>query len=122
MELNTTIRYSEAFKLQIIDELENGKWENCDQARRAYGIKGTCTIKRWLKKYGRNNLIRRQVRVETPNEKSEVEALKKRVKELEAALVDATLEKSISKSALHVFCMEHGIDDIEAYKKKLGAK
>ena len=119
MDLGTTIRYSEAFKLQIISELENGKWANCEQARRAYCINGTYTIQRWLKKYARNDLIRRQVRVESPNEKSELEALKKRVKELEKALVDATVDKSISNAALHIFCQEHGIDDVEAYKKNL---
>ena len=74
MDLGTTIRYSEAFKLQVISELENGKWANYEQARRAYCINGTYTIQRWQKKYGRNDLIRRQVRVESPNEKRELEA------------------------------------------------
>ena len=49
----TVIRYSEAFKLKVVTELENGKLISIEQAKRKYGIRGSMTISGWLKKYGR---------------------------------------------------------------------
>jgi transposase-like protein len=40
------IRYSEAFKMQIVRELERGSI-NIEQIRRKYGIGGCSTIQRW---------------------------------------------------------------------------
>ena len=36
----TTIRYSEAFRRQVVDELERGKHSSIEKARRVYGIHG----------------------------------------------------------------------------------
>ena len=48
-----TVRYSDCFKLSIVEEIEkNGlSIANC---RRKYGIGGSTTIQKWLKKYGKN--------------------------------------------------------------------
>ena len=62
------VRYSEAFKMQLIQELESGKLDSIEHARRSYGITGTTTIQKWLKKYGRNDLRAKVVRVEKPDE------------------------------------------------------
>ena len=48
------IRYSEAFKQEVVRELESGIFENAAQASRRYGIKGEGTVKRWAGQYGRN--------------------------------------------------------------------
>lgn len=57
-----TVRYSDCFKLSIVEEIEkNGlSIENC---RRKYGIGGSTTIQKWLKKYGKNHLLNKIVRV-----------------------------------------------------------
>ena len=34
-----SVRYSEAFKRRVVDELERGKYSSIDGARRAYGIR-----------------------------------------------------------------------------------
>ena len=40
----TVMRYSEAFKLKIISELETGKLSNISEARSRYGIRGCDTV------------------------------------------------------------------------------
>ncbi len=42
--MGATIRYSEAFKQQVLCELEEGKLESIEQARRVYGIRGGGTM------------------------------------------------------------------------------
>lgn len=44
--------YSLAFKLQVVGEIERGEL-NFDQADRKYGIRGNCTVSKWVKKYSR---------------------------------------------------------------------
>ena len=57
------IRYSEALKLQVVSELESGKFRSQQEAREAYGITGGSTIHHWLKKYGKYHLLARVVSV-----------------------------------------------------------
>ena len=44
-----TIRYSEAFKKQVISELESGQLRHQAEARERYGIGGGDTINSWLR-------------------------------------------------------------------------
>ena len=76
------IRYSEAFKLQVISELESGKLSSIFEAQRRYGIRGGQTVQNWLKKYGRNHLMNKIIKVQTPKDRDEVKELKKRIREL----------------------------------------
>ena len=46
------VRYSEAFKLRVVRELEQGKLTSILEAQRRYGIRGSNTIRGWLKKFG----------------------------------------------------------------------
>ena len=50
---NVVYRYSEAFKHQVVRELESGSIPSITAAQKKYGITGTVTIKSWLKRYGR---------------------------------------------------------------------
>lgn len=89
--MRSAIRYSEAFKLQVLRELEEGRFESRAAAARAYGIRGMGSIEYWAKKYGKLHLLGKVIRVETPKEVSEVKELRKRVRDLEKALADALL-------------------------------
>lgn len=52
----TTVRYSDCFKRSIVEEIEkNGL--SIEDCRRKYGIGGSSTIQKWLKKYGKNHLL-----------------------------------------------------------------
>jgi transposase-like protein len=116
------IRYSEAFKLQVVSELESGKHVSCFAASDAYGIKGTTTVQRWVRQYGRGHLLGKVVRVETVDEVSELKALRKRVRELESALSDAHLGKRFDDAYLQIACRAAGIEDVEDFKKKHATK
>ena len=61
----TVIRYSEAFKLKGVKELEDGKLTSIKHAKREYGVRSSLTVTRWLKKYGWGHLLSRKVRIET---------------------------------------------------------
>src|SRR6185436_19630358 len=111
MKLSETVRYSEAFKQQVISELETGKFSSPFAAARAYGIRGSCTtIKGWLRKYGRGDLMPRQVTITTMAEQDETKALKKRVRELEKALADTHLKELLGEAYLGIACKRLGMD------------
>lgn len=117
-----TIRYSEQFKLQVIKDIESGRFPTIAAARRHFGIQGIGTISDWLRKYGKNHLLGKVVIVQKPDELDEKKRLKKRIKELEQALVQTQVQSVIHESYFEIVCEENGIKDIEAYKKKLNSK
>jgi transposase-like protein len=116
--MKALIHYSEAFKLQVVREIEEGKHASCNAAREAYGVGGAMTVSRWVRKYGRSDLIRKVIRVETTEERSELRKMKERVRELEKALVDAHLDLRLERAWLELACEAGGIQDVEEFKKK----
>ena len=115
---SAVVRYSEAFKIQVIRELESGVHADCASARRAYGIGSLSTVTQWYRKYGGTYKRRKFIRIETMENKHELESLKKRVSELEGALADTTIELLLERQFLKFACDEAGIADITAFKKK----
>jgi transposase len=87
----TSIRYSFAFKQKVISEIESGKY-GLEEARCIYEIGGKNTIQCWLKKYGKDHLLCKVVRVEMRGERDKIKALEKRERELEKALASAHLK------------------------------
>lgn len=114
----TIIRYSEAFKLQVVREYESGKLA-LSQLRRKYGIGGGSTIRPWIKKYGSFGSIPKIIRVEKPDEKDQILALKEEIKRLKQAIADEVLDRKIAESTLEVICEDRGWD-VEEVKKKAG--
>ncbi|MBW6516362.1 MAG: transposase [Candidatus Cloacimonetes bacterium] len=92
----TLFRYSETFKLKVVDEIEKGKL-TIRQASQIYEINGGATIYGWLKKYGKNHLIRKVVRVEMKNEKDIIKAKDEKIRELEQALAALTVQNICQK-------------------------
>ena len=117
MKQNEAVRYSEAFKQQVISELEAGKFSGAFAAARAYGIRGRGTINGWLCKYGRGDLMPRRVTITTMAEKDEAKALKQRVRELEKALADTHMKELLGEAYLEIACQRLGMD-LEEFKKK----
>ena len=122
MVQKTVMRYSEAFKQQVLRELEAGTFGSAYAAAQAYGIRGGWTIQKWMLRYGREHLMRKVVRVESPKEVSEAKELRKRVRELEKALADAHLDLRLDAAYLEIACRAAGIEDVEAFKKKHAGK
>jgi len=117
METNSYVRYGEAFKRQVVDEIESGKFSGATAASRAYGIKGATTVTRWIRRYGREDLLARRINVTTMEEQDENKRLKKRVQELEKALADSYMSGRLEESYLQLACEQIGVD-VEAFKKK----
>jgi len=117
MKQNEAVRYSEAFKQQVISELEAGKFSGAFAAARAYGIRGRGTINAWLRKYGRGDLMARRVTITTMAEQDEAKALKQRVRELEKALADTHMKELLGEAYLEIACQRLGMD-LEEFKKK----
>lgn len=115
------LKYSEAFKRQVVSELESGKFTSQRELMAAYDIRGNATISRWLRKYGKNHLLPKVIRVETKDEKDQVKALKQQIKDLEKALAKMTVKNVLNEAYFEIVCERSGITDIEAMKKKIAA-
>ena len=61
--MKANIRYSEAFKLQVVREIEQGRFESGWAAGRAYVVKGAETVTLWIRRYGKEHLLQKAVRV-----------------------------------------------------------
>jgi transposase-like protein len=91
-------RYSEAFKLQVVSEYEGG--QSARALRQKYGVTGNSTIERWVKKYGHVGLRHELVVIQRPEEREREKMLEERVKELESAVAQLTLEKIVLETSL----------------------
>jgi|SRR3954467_10038056 transposase len=110
------IRYSEAFKREVVRELEDGQ-STVAAIQRKYGLGGTVTVQRWVRKYG-NGTRGRVIRVEKPEEINETEQLKRRVRQLETALADANIDLAMERAYTKMACDRAGIKDVGEFKKK----
>jgi transposase-like protein len=104
--IKPAIRYSEAFKMEVVRELEQ-ELAPADQVRRKYGIGSGGTIQEWLAKYG-NGTRGKVIRVETPKE----------IDQLKKALADANIELALEKAYTRLACERAGIPDVAEFKKK----
>ena len=121
MQPKTMIRYSVAFKQQVVADLENGRFRSILAASEHYGIRGATTIRKWLKRHGKNHLIPKVVRVEKPDEADQVRQLKKQIRQLQEALGKTQLESIMNESFLEIACEQLGVD-LEEFKKKAPTK
>lgn len=117
MKPSQTVRYSEAFKHQVISELEAGKFRGPSAAARAYGIRGSETVSGWLRKYGRSDLMPRRMTITNMTEQDEKKALQQRVRDLEKALADTHMKELLGEAYLKLACKRLGLE-LEEFKKK----
>src|ERR1043165_4369477 len=114
------IRYSEAFKLEVVRKLES-EGLSFEEARRRYGVKGCNTVQEWVRKYV-NGTRGKVVRVVKPEEINELKQLKQRIRRLETALADANVDLAIERAYTRMACKRAGIEDVEEFKKKADGK
>ena len=109
------IRYSQAFKLQAVREVEAGR--DCAWAvQRKYGILGNNTVMRWVRQFGRGH-HGKIIRVEMPDEIDETARLRTQLRRAKEALADAHMELALEKAFLAVAC-EQMDQSVEGFKKK----
>ena len=110
-------RYSEPFKLKILDELTTGKL-NKSQLGKLYGINPT-TINEWIRKYNRKDLMNTRIKVETKDEITRIKALQKEIKQLKKLLLKKDLDAMVLESYLEVAAQDLGYKSVTELKKKL---
>lgn len=83
-------RYSVSFQQMVVHQIEQ---EGCSigMIQRRYGIGGSTTIQRWIRKFGKTHLLNQIIRVETMDEKDQLKSLQEEVKRLKLALADSML-------------------------------
>jgi transposase-like protein len=65
-------RYSQAFKRQVVDDIESGRFASIAAASLHHGIAGKNTVRNWVLRLGKNHLLAKVVRVEKPDEASQL--------------------------------------------------
>ena len=117
MRERVVYRYSACFKREVVEALERGRFSSVYAAQLHFGIKGTTTISRWLKRLGRNDMQAKVVRVEKPDEADRIKELQKQVARLERALGQTQAQNLLNEEFLKRACQRLG-EDMEAFKKK----
>ena len=111
----TVIRYSKAFKMQCVREVETGK--SCaSTVRRKYRIKGTSTVMRWVRQLG-SGQYGKIIRVEKAHEVNEAGQLRSELRRVKEALADTHMELALERAFLVVACEEMD-QSVEGFKKK----
>ena len=113
-------RYSESFKLKILNELSKGELSKT-QLGKLYGVNPS-TINEWIKKYDRKDLMNTRILVENIDEISRLKALKNEIEQLKNLLVKKDLEKLVTDSYLEVAAENLGYKSVEELKKNLNTK
>ncbi len=122
----TFIKYSQAFKQKVVNEIENGKL-GISEAHKIYSIQGKSTIQKWIKKLGKTHLLNKVIHIEMKGEKDKIKELELKKRELESALAQAHLKIITLESTIKVLEEESGVTlkksiDGKSLKKVLKTK
>jgi len=112
-----TRRYSEGFKLKILNELSTGKYSKRELAR-LYGIHSS-TINDWIKKYDRIDLMNTRIMVENKDEITRLKELQKEIEQLKKLILKKDLDQLANDSYLEVAAEKLGYKNIAELKKSL---
>jgi transposase-like protein len=109
------IRYSSAFKMQAVREVETGEM-TAKAVQRKYRISGNGTVMLWVRQLG-SGKYGKIIRVEKPDEVNETVRLRSQLRRTKEALADAHMELALEKAFLEVAC-EQMDQSVEGFKKK----
>lgn len=113
-----TKRYSDCFKLQVVEEIEkNGL--SIEDCRRKYAIGGGDTIQKWLLKFGKQHLLNKIIRVETRDEIDELKRLRAENAALKQAYAELSLNHKCSEKVIEVADELFGMDLKKKYEQEL---
>jgi transposase-like protein len=115
-----TYRYSEAFKVQVVKEVEEGL-STISEVRRKYGIPGGDTVQQWIKRMGKLALLTKVIRVEKPDEKARIKELERQIRQLKESLADTQVRYLLAETQFEIVCQQQGLNP-EEVKKKLEEK
>jgi transposase len=121
MRNRVVFRYSDSFKRQVVEDLESGRFLSVEAANRHHGIKGATTVKNWVLRLGKNQLLAKVVRVEKPDEAGLVAGLRREIAQLQKALGQTQARSLLNESYLELACQRLG-EEVEGFKKKSAGK
>ena len=116
----TVKRYSEAFKLQILSEIDSGKYTKGEICR-VYDI-APASIYSWIKKYGKFDLLNHRIKIETMEDIDKIKKLKEENKRLKELLVQKDIKGFLDEAYLEYAAKQMGYKNVEELKKKLNLK
>lgn len=111
-------QYSAGFKQMIVEGVERGRF-TISEAKRTYDIGGCGTIPKWLKKYGKDHLLNKVVRIEMKGEKDRIKELERQKRELESALAQEHLKNICLESLIECVDEHYQIDVKKNFGKKV---
>ena len=119
-------RYTIEFKKQVVRDIESGKYETAEEARRVLEIGGKMTVLKWVAKYGKNVKLADtdkvttilNIRMKENSKEDKIRILEKQLEEMREAKTDKDIELEFYKAAFEVVKEDYGID----LKKKYGSK
>jgi transposase len=111
-----SFRYSSSFKQKVISEIETGKY-SLREASKIYNVSDVSLYK-WLRRFGKNHLIGKIVRIEMIGEADRIKQLEAEKRALESALAQAQLKIITLESTMEVAEEIYKID----FKKNVGLK
>ena len=113
------IRYSKAFKMQCVQEVEAGT-ACAYEVQRKYKVKGPATIMRWVRQLG-SGKYGKVIRVEKAGEVNGTSQLRSELRRVKEVLADTYLELALEQAFLAVAC-ERMAQTVEGFKKKHGGR
>ena len=119
MKEGMCVRFTEAFKLQVVEEVESGRISQ-SEASRKYDILGHSTILKWCRKYGKQtpHISRKERTGIMPQKEHELLLLNNEIKALKQELEDARFKNVVLETLVDVAEREFRIP----IRKKYGAK
>ncbi|GHT17718.1 hypothetical protein FACS189429_2430 [Bacteroidia bacterium] len=111
-------RYSNCFKLQVVKAIEKDGL-SIEDARRRYGIAGAETVQKWLRKFGKNELLNKVVMVQTVEERDELKRLRQENKALKVAYAELAIDHKISEKVIEIADEMFGLELKKKYAQEL---
>src|SRR5687768_6576258 len=115
--MKQAIRYSQAFKMEVVREVESGAKSFADLQRR-YGIKGNGVIQIWVRKFGTGK-IGGMICMQKPEEIDEKAKLKQENRRLKEALANIHMDLAMEKECTIMLADLAGEEDLAQFKKKV---
>ena len=113
------IRYSKAFKMQCVQEVEAGAL--CAyEVQRKYKVKSSATVMGWVRQFG-SGKYGKIIRVEKAGEVNVTSQLRTELRRVKEALADTYMELALEKAFLVVAC-ERMDQTVVDFKKKHGGR
>lgn len=102
--------------MDVVREVEKGA-KTFEEVRRRYGIRGTATVQKWVRKLGSGN-IGGIIRMEKPEEINELARLIQKCRLLTDTVANLHMDLAMEKECSKMLADLAGVKDLEEFKKK----